>query len=102
MLKEKISQLSTDAFNEIYCKGIAQIHFNAWSYTDANLWASIVSKIFEGLNHYINDNTPAGEVRKQVESQLSTSLNIINEEVATLQNSKLTLENQITDLNPYF
>lgn len=95
MLKEEISQLSNNASNQVYCKGIAQIHFNAWSYTDANLWASIVSKIFEGLNHYINNNTPAGEIRKEVESQLSNSLNIIKEEVVTLQSSKVTLENQI-------
>jgi phospholipase C len=32
-----------------YCSNIVQLWFNAWHYTDANLWASLVSHIFEGL-----------------------------------------------------
>jgi hypothetical protein len=32
-----------------FCKGVKQITFNAWSYSDANLWASLVTTIFDGL-----------------------------------------------------
>lgn len=32
-----------------YFRDIAQIRFNAWHYVDANLWASLVSRIFEEL-----------------------------------------------------
>jgi KAP family P-loop domain/ATPase family associated with various cellular activities (AAA) len=32
-----------------FCKSVKQITFNAWNYSDANLWASLVTRIFEGL-----------------------------------------------------
>jgi len=32
-----------------YCSNIVQISFNAWSYIDTNLWASLASKIFDDL-----------------------------------------------------
>ena len=31
------------------CSNVRQIVFNAWSYVDANLWAGLVTRIFEGL-----------------------------------------------------
>jgi hypothetical protein len=32
-----------------YCQDVVQIRFNAWHYLDANLWASLVSEIFNQL-----------------------------------------------------
>ncbi len=32
-----------------WCRQIVPIYFNAWHYLDANLWASLVSQIFESL-----------------------------------------------------
>jgi len=32
-----------------YCRRIKHIHFNAWHYADANLWASLVTQIFDEL-----------------------------------------------------
>lgn len=32
-----------------YLRRIAQIEFNAWSYVDANLWASLAVRLYEGL-----------------------------------------------------
>jgi hypothetical protein len=32
-----------------YCSSILQIEFNAWHYTESNLWASLVNHIFEKL-----------------------------------------------------
>ena len=55
-LKEQITKLSANKADGIYCEGIAHIHFNAWSYMDSNLWASIVTKLFEELNEYISEN----------------------------------------------
>jgi len=57
-LKDRISYYAQQD-NKVFCNGIAHIHFNAWSYLDANLWASIVSKIFEGLNQYIGEHKKA-------------------------------------------
>jgi len=35
---------------EVYCKEIVQLEFNAWTYIDDNLWASLASAIFDGLD----------------------------------------------------
>jgi Protein kinase domain/KAP family P-loop domain len=32
-----------------FCESVRQITFNAWHYVDANLWASLVTRIFDGL-----------------------------------------------------
>ena len=34
----------------LYHKEIVQIHFNTWHYVDANLWVSLVYRIFDKLN----------------------------------------------------
>ena len=32
-----------------FCENVRQVTFNAWHYVDANLWASLVTTLFEGL-----------------------------------------------------
>ena len=71
-LREDITILSLRP-TDTYCKGIVHIHFNAWSYMDANLWASIVSRIFDELHNYISVNTISDIERKEVERQLGKS-----------------------------
>ena len=48
-----LAQESATARNEgrqsDYCENVRQITFNAWHYVDANLWASLVARIFDGL-----------------------------------------------------
>jgi hypothetical protein len=36
-----------------WCREIVPIYFNAWHYHDANLWASLVTEIFEGLSMHL-------------------------------------------------
>lgn len=98
MLKEQIGNLSSQAGNTSYCEGIVQIHFNAWSYMDANLWASFVSKIFEGLNEYITENSKSQEAKNEIEKKLCTTLNITKEEISILDEKKKVIENQIKSL----
>lgn len=44
-----------------YCAHIAQITFNAWHYAEANLWASLASRIFEGLAEYLREEASVGD-----------------------------------------
>jgi KAP family P-loop domain len=46
---ELLADASIDADRSAYCSSIHQIVFNAWHYADANLWASLASRVFEGL-----------------------------------------------------
>lgn len=97
-LKEQIAFISGRDDNGVFCNGVVQIHFNAWSYMDSNLWASLVSKIFEELNFYIRDFTKTEEEKKEVENHLKSSLSIAKEEFGILNNQKRSLENQIKTL----
>lgn len=36
----------------LFCSNVVQINFNAWHYIDANLWASLAARIFEGLSEH--------------------------------------------------
>jgi hypothetical protein len=77
-MRERIESLaaeSTSARNEgrpsPYCENVRQITFNAWHYIDANLWASIVTQIFDGLALDDLDETmaPTVESRRRAESR---------------------------------
>lgn len=86
-LKSRIKQYAKDEKNlenPTYCRGVAHIHFNAWSYLDANLWASLVTLIFDGLNEYIGNNAKDLE-KKAVEAELQSKLQVIQEGRDALQ-----------------
>lgn len=98
-LKDRVTSLSADnRTTETYCQGVAQIHFNAWSYMDSNLWASIVTKIFEELSEYISENRKADVAKKDIEKQLSSQLSITKEEISILENKRDAVQEQITSL----
>ena len=97
-LKEDIQILSNSNPQDSFCEGIAHVHFNAWSYMDANLWASIVSRIFEALEEYINNSTASKKVKKDLEEQLFQKLTISKDELSELNKQKEKVEKQISDL----
>jgi KAP family P-loop domain len=52
LMRDRIRALQADwagRDDSPFCKSVKQITFNAWNYSDANLWASLVTKIFDGL-----------------------------------------------------
>jgi hypothetical protein len=49
------------------CANVRQITFNAWHYVDVNLWASLVTRIFEGLAEPEEDDPNA--TKQQQEQQ---------------------------------
>ena len=57
-------QTSADAQ---WCKEIVPIYFNAWHYVDTNLWASLVTEIFDGLFAYLR---PKQDQLKRVQDLL--------------------------------
>ncbi|QBJ85641.1 hypothetical protein DDI74_04920 [Chryseobacterium gleum] len=95
-LKQKINNLSRR--NNFYCEGVVQIHFNAWSYIDSNLWASIVTRIFEELNTYISNNTHSSLEKRLIEEKLASQLSIAKGEISKLKIEKNLLSDQIFKL----
>lgn len=62
-----------------FCKGVVQITFNAWSYMDVNLWASLTNNIFEKLDHHINNSNLSEEEIQKVKEILQDQLSVMNE-----------------------
>lgn len=53
LLEERIGYFA-NLNNTKFCTNVSHIKFNAWHYSDTNLWASLVSHIFKELDKYIN------------------------------------------------
>ncbi|GAB5528186.1 MAG: hypothetical protein Roseis2KO_60580 [Roseivirga sp.] len=82
-----------------FCEGVCQIHFNAWSYMDTNLWASLVTRIFEKLDDYINDNrTAAEEEVDTIKSGIAQQLDVAKGQIAELEARKAQVQNAIDTL----
>jgi hypothetical protein len=56
-----------------FCANAVQIHFNAWHYADANLWASLVSSIFEDLDGHLRKKDAKVEERDALLVQLAAA-----------------------------
>jgi hypothetical protein len=97
-LKESIEKLSEENPQDVFCEGIAHVHFNAWSYMDANLWASIVSRIFEGLQEYISGDTKAKDFKKEIEKKLTQNLNFSKDEILYLEKQNKIINTQLFGL----
>lgn len=97
-LKERINTFSYGAEQTVFCKGIAQVHFNAWSYMDSNLWASMVTRIFEGLQEYISNDTKAQDEKEGIETIFKENLSMANEAQEKLKKEKSLVEEKLTAL----
>ncbi len=56
-MQSRIQEMQQEAVTSLgrggtspYCDNVVQIPFNAWHYVDSNLWASLMTRIFEGLS----------------------------------------------------
>jgi len=98
-LMEQITKLSEENPKDAFCEGIAHVHFNAWSYMDSNLWASMVSRIFEGLQQYISEDTADAAVKAEIEKTLTQSLSITQQELRELEQEQENIAAQLQALH---
>lgn len=116
-LKRKIKELSEEKhIGEIFCEKIAHIEFNAWHYSDSNLWANIMIQIFEKLNEFLVGKMPdkidnlylelesTQKLLKEKEKEktaIETKITNNKEELTNKQNQKIEKTfklNQLKDL----
>src|SRR5262249_6761151 len=101
-LCRKSEGAETDGAETAFCCRVAQITFNAWHYVDANLWASIACRIFEGLDQFISEHSIDPEARKaQLFKQLETAREKLDEAKSATEAAKQELnaaETQLEDL----
>ena len=88
-----------------YCEHIVQIPFNAWHYVDANLWANLMTRIWDGLgsvegnDHALDavfanlDSTRAARRQAQLDVDIATQrLEQLDEEIETLESQTRSVD----------
>lgn len=93
--KEEGEEAGSD---EPFCKGVVQISFNAWSYMDANLWASLVSNIFDKLDEYITEQSEAKGKIEQAKKILNEQLTVVSDEKNKILGEKNQLKTELNGL----
>ena len=79
-----------------FCTNIVQIDFNAWHYIDTNLWASLVSSIFEKLAAHVSPKESPDEQQATFLAELGSTKAIITEaETEKTQALQLIEEKQL-------
>jgi hypothetical protein len=83
-----------------YCNKVAHITFNAWHYSDANLWASMMVHIFDELLQKINVPATRETLRNELMGKLSTAEEATKEAQRRLDEStreRLSVEKSVID-----
>jgi hypothetical protein len=70
LLRGRVDELSASGSPD-YLRDVEQIGFNAWTYADANLWASLGDEIFRAL---IGPEATDDDVRRTVRDELGSKL----------------------------
>lgn len=95
-LRKQIDVFAADEGDD-YVERVVHIEFNSWHYSDSNLWASFVTKIFEDLESYGKDHP---DTVKSLFSQLNSSGEFLAEANTKLQSigaTITTLENELSE-----
>lgn len=105
---EKLSKRISDYTQKegtTFIKHVVQVKFNAWHYSDGNLWASLITHIFDELNNYATNKKFNQESVKAIYQQMDlTSIEIsqtakkveeADDEIKTLQFEQSKLKDTI-------
>lgn len=65
-----------------WCQQVVPIYFNAWHYLDTNLWASLVTEIFDALFRHVAGDASSEQERKAKVEQLLAELHDVRGTVA--------------------
>ncbi|WP_122739427.1 P-loop NTPase fold protein [Pseudomonas viridiflava] len=77
-----------------YCSEVVQITFNAWHYAETNLWASLVSAIFEKLAFHVFGGTPTELQQAQLIAELASAKAVTDEVRAEERRASEQLEDE--------
>lgn len=53
-----------------WCTRVLQIEFNAWHYADANLWASLVTRIYAELHNELRPGTSDDSLKRRLDAEV--------------------------------
>ena len=76
-----------------WCTRVVQIEFNAWHYSDANLWANLVTRIYEELNSELSETQMTDkEMREKLEEGMRQAKGAVGEAEIGLNQAKERVE----------
>jgi hypothetical protein len=87
----------TAAGDDPWCKEIVSIYFNAWHYLDANLWASLVTEIFDGLFRHLEPKKDVLETARAQLRDAGGAVALAEEEVTRARVSVATANTTLRD-----
>ncbi len=87
-LSARIEELAKPDYPD-YVDHVVQVKFNSWHYSDANLWASLISQIFESLNDFASRKAYGENAVKQIFDQLNITSRQMEETQQKLDASKV-------------
>jgi hypothetical protein len=75
-----------------WCSRVLQIDFNAWNYADTNLWASLVTRIYDGLQEELSDKTEDKDRREKLDEKIMQAEGVVKnaEEEVNKAKSRVT------------
>lgn len=94
-LDQKINMLAKDTKDQAFCNNVVSIEFNAWHYSDTNLWASLVSHIFTKLHEFLEEKN---RKEKTIFEELESSKKLISEKENELKKIQTKQKNINTEL----
>lgn len=116
MLENRI-EIYTDLDHKDFCKSksIVHVRFNAWHYSDTNLWASLVSHIFKELDKHINGKDKENRVsiyaklldsqkekieeKESQQDKIEKEIEKLKKSIEDIENKKLDKTKEIKEIN---
>jgi hypothetical protein len=65
LIQRRAREWADEDKESAFCTNIIQIKFNAWHYMDQNLWASLVTHVFDELARAISDKDREGDLEEK-------------------------------------
>lgn len=69
-LRGRVDELAEHADGGVFCPDVVHVEFNAWHFADANLWASLVSHIYDRLFEKIGGRSEEDKLRESITRQI--------------------------------
>ncbi|PTT75063.1 hypothetical protein DBR42_29740, partial [Pelomonas sp. HMWF004] len=92
-IKKHIGQLLAEGRPELHAS-VVQIEFNAWHASDANLWASLVTNIFDQIWRTVSATDEAvdpAEARARLGEQIKLARGAVHEAQAQVETGRIAL-----------
>ncbi len=97
LLEAQLKKICAPGVEGPYVRRAAIIPFNAWHYMDANLWASMALRIFDGLADEMTKSTAPAARRQEYEKQRLDAVKLLESQKAERARLEQQLEQMVTE-----